>query len=60
MKLATTDAELHELERIENDARPSSATLKVPHLALRHLLLDHVALNTEVWRKHGALPETAP
>jgi hypothetical protein len=58
MKLETTNNELHTLEQIEDGARASSTTVKVPREALRHLLRDHYTLNTEVLRKHGQLPET--
>lgn len=60
IQLQLTDAELHKLERLEDGARDSSATVKVPREALRHLLRDHITLNTEVQRLTGRLPETNP
>lgn len=60
MKLQTTDAQLHALETALNAVRTTSATVKVDKTALRALLLDHYALNSEVLRKHGSLPETTP
>lgn len=60
MKLSTTDTQLHALEQAEAKARDGTGTVKVPREALRNLLRDHIALNGEVMRKHGALPDTAP
>lgn len=57
-RLLTTDRELHDLEGIVEHSR--GAVVKVHKEALRHLLHDHVTLNTELMRKHGALPETEP
>lgn len=54
--LQTTNSELHQLEQLEDGAR--STHVRVPREALRHLLLDHIALNTECQRRHGKLPET--
>lgn len=59
MKLQTTDAQLHALEQAEDKARDGTEFVKVPREALRNLLRDHIALNTEVGRKHGQLPETS-
>jgi hypothetical protein len=60
VKLLTTDTQLHALEQIEDKAREGTDMVRVPRDALRNLLRDHIALNSEVLRKHGALPETTP
>lgn len=60
MKVHTTDTQLHTLEQAEGKTREGTDMVRVPREALRNLLLDHVTLNTEVLRKHGALPETKP
>jgi len=56
--IATTDTDLHQLQRLVNDARPSSTTVKVPKEALRRLLLDHHTLYTTL-RERGRLVVTA-
>lgn len=58
LRLLTTDAQLHALEQAEDKTRDGTEYVRVPREALRNLLRDHVSLNSEVLRKHGALPET--
>lgn len=60
MKLETTDKQLHDLQQLEEGARASSTTVKVPRETLRALLNDHYTLNSAVLRKTGALSETTP
>lgn len=58
MILKTTDAQLYDLDAVAQNARENSTTVRVDREALLNLLADHYALNLEVKRKHGELPET--
>ena len=44
LELQTSDAELKALADLEDAARETSETLRVPRAALRHLLRDHYTL----------------
>lgn len=56
--IATTDSQLHELERIVTIARDGTANVSVPKEALRRLLLDHYTLN-QALRERKLLAVTA-
>src|SRR6185312_9774402 len=58
MKLRTSDTQHHQLWKLVTDAHEGTDKVRVDKAALKALLQDHIALNQEVLRKHGALPET--
>lgn len=41
MKLVTTDTEFHRLEKTLDETRASTEMVKVPRVALQHLMNDH-------------------
>lgn len=56
--LETKDGELNGLQHAVNEAREGSETVRVSKSALRHLLLDHAAMNGAL-RRQGQ-PATPP
>lgn len=55
MILQITDAELYALERA---SQKRGETVRIDTQALRNLLAGHFALNLEVKRRRGAMPQT--
>jgi hypothetical protein len=59
MKIATTDTDLHELEKITDGAREGSVFVKAPKVALSRILRDHFDLLAQA-RKAGVVIEAGP
>jgi len=58
MKLKTSDQQHAALWDVVTNAHDTTDKVRVDKAALKALLQDHLALNQEVLRKRGALPET--
>lgn len=54
IKLKTLEKELRSLQHAVNEARPTSASIRVDRMALFNLLQDHYAMNGALARRGEA------